>query len=194
MSTRVSYLVRQRKKGKAECIPVPEYYSMDELHSAFQAVQQNWRTSKHYHQLRAIFTSLNISSLQISRVIAFACSSFTTFSLTTHRAEIRDDIILQHSLILALRDILSVNGSGADKNIPCFAQDPDYKPSDERLLDREGIKVLEDPRAFLHVDHASVIISIGPDIPVRQIITDIARPSIIIWNKEPLEEFSGAKW
>lgn len=63
------------------------------------------------------------------------------------------------------------------------SRDPVYTDTDKQVLQSLNITVVDDPRAFLHVDEASVIFSVSPDIPVREIIADIARPAILLWNK-----------
>jgi hypothetical protein len=89
----------------------------------------------------------------------------------------------QHILALTIRDVLATRYTTGAHVIKCYAQDPIYTPVDTRVLSEAGFTVVDDPRAFLEVDEASVIIAIDPDIPVRQIIADIARPAIMIWNK-----------
>ncbi|KAK3898364.1 hypothetical protein C8A05DRAFT_47291 [Staphylotrichum tortipilum] len=99
----------------------------------------------------------------------------------------------QHALALAVRDFLAngdmtgANGEGAG-GIKCYAQDPIYTPIDEQVLSEAGFTVVDDPRAFLEVDEASVIIAMNSDIPVRQIIADLARPAIMIWNKVTVDD------
>jgi hypothetical protein len=192
LSMTVGYLVREREKGKTEYIPISEPFTVDVLQPAFNKARQDWQASKHYQELLSTLKSHNNPALHISQVIAFACSSLT------YSDKIKDRSILQHSLILLLRDVFSTNESTPGSEIRCFAQDPFYKESDEAVLQREGITVLDDPRAFLRVDESSVIISFGADIPVKQIIADIARPAVIIWGKGPLEEYPdgcpGALW
>ena len=61
--------------------------------------------------------------------------------------------------------------------------DPIYRIEDKTVLAEAGFTVVDDPRGVLHVDDASVVISVSPDIPVRQIVADIARPAIVIWNR-----------
>ncbi len=49
-------------------------------------------------------------------------------------------------------------------------------------LDRP-IKVLDHPiSGFLEVDEASVVVSIAPNVPVKQIVSDISTPAMILWN------------
>ncbi|KAJ6573678.1 hypothetical protein B0H10DRAFT_1705766, partial [Mycena sp. CBHHK59/15] len=61
----------------------------------------------------------------------------------------------------------------------CFAQDPIYSVIDKQLLAQHNIACCDDPRGFLEVDKWSLVISIAPNIPVKQIITDLARPAVI---------------
>ncbi|CAK7217231.1 hypothetical protein SBRCBS47491_003094 [Sporothrix bragantina] len=67
--------------------------------------------------------------------------------------------------------------------VDCFAQDPAYDAADRAVLAMEGISVLEDPYGFLAVDETSVVISVAPSVPVRQIVADIARPTAMIWGR-----------
>jgi hypothetical protein len=96
--------------------------------------------------------------------------------------------VAQHILALAVRDFLASHdargrpGEGVC-GIKCYAQDPIYTPIDEQVLGEAGFDVVDDPKAFLEVDESSVVIAIAPDIPVRQIVADIARPAMMIWDK-----------
>ncbi|KAK3309457.1 uncharacterized protein B0T15DRAFT_506238 [Chaetomium strumarium] len=131
----------------------------------------------------------------IRKVVALACGTMT--KANDHSSYRRS--MAQHALALALRDHLSAsaahpttpgesNSSSSSRStvgMPCYAQDPLYTPLDKRVLEEDGITVVEDPAAFLEIDEASVVISVNPSIPVRQIIADIADPgpAIIIWNR-----------
>lgn len=94
--------------------------------------------------------------------------------------------IAQHAAIITLRDVLRTRNPGA--HVQCFAQDPAYSDDDKTVLQRAGITVLEDPRAFCEVDDSSIVLSAYPNIPVRQVVMDIARPAIMIWNKVTSEQ------
>ncbi|KAL1842122.1 hypothetical protein VTJ49DRAFT_6001 [Mycothermus thermophilus] len=78
--------------------------------------------------------------------------------------------------------------AGHPAPFPCIVQDPVYTPVDKQVLAEAGITVVDDPRAFLAVDEASVLVSINPDVPVRQIVADIARPAVMVWNRVYKEE------
>ncbi|KAG7044741.1 hypothetical protein JMJ77_0004203 [Colletotrichum scovillei] len=45
-----------------------------------------------------------------------------------------------------------------------------------------GIRVLDGHRGFLEVDDKTLVFSIKPSVPVKQIITELARPAMIIWD------------
>lgn len=67
--------------------------------------------------------------------------------------------------------------------VKCFAQDPTHTEMDAQILLEHGITVVDDPRVFLKVDESSAVIALAQDIPVKEIIADIARPALIIWDK-----------
>lgn len=72
--------------------------------------------------------------------------------------------------------------------VKCFSQDPAYSALDKQVLQSMGCTVLDDPRAFLEVDNNTVLVSIAPNIPVQQIIADIARPLAIVgWRRLTVE-------
>lgn len=141
--------------------------------SRFQRVKRQWEASDHYQQLMSGLSSVVIPS-DIRNVVAFACSSMN------RAGEERGPSDAQHALMLAVRDFLAQNGA---TDLELFAQDPIYTDIDEQVLGKLGMSVLDDPRAFLKVDELSVVISVSPDIPVRDIIADIARPAMLFWNR-----------
>jgi hypothetical protein len=66
--------------------------------------------------------------------------------------------------------------------IKCYAQDPAYYATCEAVLGERGIEVLQDEAGFLLVDANSIVLSFAPNIPVRQIIADLTRPAMMIWD------------
>ncbi|KAK4105897.1 hypothetical protein N658DRAFT_503963 [Parathielavia hyrcaniae] len=88
--------------------------------------------------------------------------------------------MVQHALVLVVRDAVEKAGHRAPGTIKCYAQDPRYVPLDEQLLGQAGITVLDDPRAWLQVDEGSVVVGICPTIAFEDIIADIARPVAMV--------------
>lgn len=87
----------------------------------------------------------------------------------------------QHALVLTLRDWVK-NKNGVAK-IPCYVQDPEYVDVDQALLAEHEVEVIEDPMAWLEMDDYSIVVSIASNVPTKEIITDVARPAVVIWNK-----------
>ncbi|KAL2126354.1 hypothetical protein VTI74DRAFT_1133 [Chaetomium olivicolor] len=104
----------------------------------------------------------------VNKLVAFACSTMTIKAgqLRSRRGQ------QQHR-----------PENGPQPQIQCFAQDPLYTDTDKEVLERVGVSVVQDPRGFLEVDDQTVVVSIAPNIPVRQIIADIAPPAALIWNR-----------
>jgi hypothetical protein len=67
--------------------------------------------------------------------------------------------------------------------IICLAQDPAYTDVDEFVLGKHEIIKVPDAKGFLEVDDSTIVISICADIPVRQIVTDLTQPAILIWDR-----------
>ena len=126
----------------------------------------------------------------INKIVALSCSSMTWVN-DQNAATVPS--IAQHILALKVRDFLAASSGSDTPEIQCYAQDPSYKPVDQQVLTREGFVIVDDPRAFLEVDEASVVICLSPDIPVQQIVADIARPAILLWDRVS-EENADSSW
>lgn len=77
-----------------------------------------------------------------------------------------------------------------------MAQDPAYSPGQVALLTEVGIDVIPGIGAlgFTYVDENAVVFSCHPDVPVKQIIADIARPAGMIWNAVKPAERERTEW
>lgn len=163
--------------------PVSDYAAVKRR---FKQAKLSLEASEHFAQLKSTLASAAIPP-GITKIVALACSTMTQADDGDGRS------MAQHILALMIRDLLA-SGSPADADgesagrIKCYAQDPIYTPVDEQVLSEAGFTVLDDPRAFLEIDEASVVIAKAPDIPVRQIVADIARPAIMIWDKVIFKE------
>lgn len=183
--------------------------TVDELRVVFQRHREEWEASEACQQLReTLFASLAPQLVPrgrgiVRKVVAFACSS-----MTEEREGGSARHAVQHAMVLTVREVLEKIQAGDDPNsgtetdedettgkestgrkpalpitVDCFAQDPAYDTADRTVLAMEGISVLEDPYGFLAVDETSVVISVAPSVPVRQIVADIARPAAMIWGR-----------
>ncbi|GAB1312677.1 hypothetical protein MFIFM68171_02887 [Madurella fahalii] len=184
-SIRLTYPLTMRRISTGEVLTSWSSNPLDVVQSALDATIRAWEESEDCRRLRS---SLETALLpRITKIVAFACSTMAALGD-------RQPPMYQHALILTLRDILERRQGADQPQIACFAQDPVYTEADREVLARLDIKVLEDPRAFLEVDDDTLVISVAPNIPVRQIIADIARPAIMIWDRVESEAESAATW
>lgn len=185
--TRLIYPLRSRRSSTKEILDPWKPQALEEVQDGLDAGIKMWEDSKDCRQLQSLFRAASVPS--ISKVVAFGCSTMA------FKVDQRGTSITQHALILTMRDIVKQMTKSPDKpGIQCFAQDPIYTEVDKEVLRRSGITVLEDPRAFLEVDDETVVVSFAPDIPVRQIIADIARPAVLVWNTVWDEDEAAAFW
>jgi hypothetical protein len=76
----------------------------------------------------------------------------------------------------------SVKPGPSEAHIQCYAQDPAYSKEDKAALESHGVIVLRDPEAWLEADESSAILAFSPDVPVRQVISDLTQPAMMIWT------------
>ncbi|KAI3323079.1 hypothetical protein HD806DRAFT_497860 [Xylariaceae sp. AK1471] len=167
------------------CAPIillgdnPEYRKPpappEEDFSTYQAMERQWKTSQHYERLQGMLAAIEIP-FTLTKVIALALGPLVLGS------QVCKGHVLQHALVSALhstlvqRGILSISSER-------YVQDPAYTQRDRDILHSAGLNVLDDPQAFLELDKSSVLVCINPEIPVKDIVADICRPGIIIWNR-----------
>ncbi|KUI72203.1 hypothetical protein VM1G_07648 [Cytospora mali] len=146
---------------------------LDLTRELFHAGIKTWEASEGCKRLRSAVETASIPG-PITKIIAFANSTFSKNDESR-----RHTSIVQHALMLTLKNCIEARGS---VGIKCFAQDPIYTEVDKSVLQEVGITILDNPRGFLEMDEQSVVLSFGPNIPVRQIVSDIARPAVLVWN------------
>jgi hypothetical protein len=157
---------------------------LEDVKKSFRGYFEAWKTSHSWKQLRSRLLGAARRtpwSPGVTKVVGFACGPISTAG--TERLAGRS--LFQHALLLTVRCVLAENEkseSNGENGILCYAQDPAYTDTDIKVLAQHGIAVLRDPEAFLEVDDCSVVLSFAPNAPVRQIVADLARPAIMIWD------------
>ena len=151
-----------------------------EAESFFDEIRKTWDASEASCRLRSILASADIQC-NINKIVGFGLGPISYYSVQNsdpgaHRSS------HQHSLILTVRDILG-EGTPDRHQCTCYSQDPAYSQTDEALLLRFGIITLGNPKAFLEVDESTAVISCCPNVPVKQIVSDISQPALVIWCK-----------
>ncbi|KAK5628628.1 hypothetical protein RRF57_004343 [Xylaria bambusicola] len=152
--------------------------SVDGLCGAFSAIEREWGKSKYYERLQAALDAARPPVI-LDKVVGVALGSLCTETNVHYRS------IHQHALISAIYSILLQR---SEVSAPCkrYVQDVAYTQRDKDVLSFQGLTILDDPGAFLTLDDSSVLVSIAPVVPVKQIVADTCRPGIIIWTK-PVE-------
>ncbi|KAH8693740.1 hypothetical protein BGW36DRAFT_429773 [Talaromyces proteolyticus] len=149
--------------------------SLEEVRVSLGTTLQMWKASESWKQLKYKFGCLQ--NLNINKMVAFALGPIQAFAEEKHS----NRSSFQHALIISLHELLRDVSNGSD--IKCYAQDPAYTKHDTAILETFGVTVLPDPEGFLEVDDSTIVVSISPNVAVKQVVSDIARPAIIIWNR-----------
>ncbi|PGG96705.1 hypothetical protein AJ79_09475 [Helicocarpus griseus UAMH5409] len=150
---------------------------------------QIWETTESCKRLRTILTAAaknNDNLRDISKIVGFAFGDISS-ERKSDSALAPPRSYFQHALLLTLRDVLlqikgEENSNDSTDKLRCFVQDPSYQDVDDQVLKKSGITILEDPDGFLETDDSTAVLSFAPNVPVRQIVCDIARPALIIWD------------
>ncbi|CAI6096278.1 unnamed protein product [Clonostachys chloroleuca] len=149
--------------------------------------RQNWLNSSLCKELSEIIGSTVDKSRAVTRIVCFGLGSLARSIEDPIR--MADDGLpihgpgTQHAAALTLSTILGER-LGREP-LPVMVQDPAYSEADKKILEEVGIEVIGGfgSLGFTHVDEETIVFSCHPNIPVRQIVADIAKPAAMIWNK-----------
>lgn len=143
----------------------------------FHRDSREWFDDRYHVDLREILRGPAIP--RIRNIVGFGLGGF--FS-QQHEADNKRSM-MQHQLVFSLRDILQSRQETT--GIRVLVQDPGYGNLEKRVLERLPMlmRAVDHPfQGFLEVDEQTAVVSIAPQIPVKQIITDISRPALIVWD------------
>ena len=159
-----------------ELPPDPSILPAPETRATLQRQKAEWDASAACRNLMATLQGLADAGRlpHVDKVVAFAC----------HRpsiAERAERVATEHALVLSIRDFFARRDPTT--TVWCCAQDPLYEDVDREALGELGMTVLDNPRGFLEVDESTVVYSLAPEVAVRQIVADIARPALMIWDR-----------
>ena len=146
--------------------------SEEETEEYFSAAVDAWEATTQCKQFRGLLKSK--PHLSVNKVVAFGNASIASKSPGCHGEDRASRAAYQHALMLTLKDHFDISTNS-------YAQDPAYTETDQQTLIRYDINVVDDPEGFLQADDNTAVISISPDIPVKQVLCDLARPAILIW-------------
>lgn len=182
-------LKKNRISGKLEQPEGPVRY--DEIKAVLDHISQYWELEDDSEQLRSLLDSVNIPG-DVNKIVAFGLGPIRPVWLEgSEELDLGEPdhcrSAFYHALVLTLQSIF-IKSEPEIRLPPCYLQDPDYCDTDKSLLADSGLTVVDDPKAFLQLDDSSILVSASPQMAVKQVLTDIARPAMIIWFDAPEED------
>lgn len=194
----------------ARSVPSPSCCTLEQVRARFVQTRDLWLASSTHRDLDRILSTLSLS-VPITKIVCFALGSLApvdedsdgsisldnstsaaspvSCSFTRHvtRAHV------QHAAVETILNALRNRGMVAPK-VMCYAQDPAYDAVDCELLATIGFTVLDDPKGFLEVDANTLVLSVSPNVPVKQIVADVQWPAAMVWNTVALAEKDPEPW
>lgn len=95
---------------------------------------------------------------------------------------------LQHNAAQTISTALKIL---QEKPVPMYSQDPAYNDLDKELLEEEGFVIVDDPKGLLEITATTLIFSMNPGFPLKQIVCDGQWPAAMLWNWVPPENSKG---
>jgi hypothetical protein len=161
-----------------------ELRTQDEVFRVFATALQIWEESEVWAQIKATLLSASTAT-SIRNIIGLGCG---TMALPDGIPHFSYSSSFQHAFLLTTQQLLQEK---CDHKIMCGVQDPAYTDRDTSVLKYREIKILKNPEAFLEIDDSSLVFACAPNVPVKQIVTDIARPAMLIWDRVDKEDLPG---
>ncbi|KAE8372326.1 hypothetical protein BDV26DRAFT_286050 [Aspergillus bertholletiae] len=178
-SLMVMYYIEERHKVTKELVPGLRYAvaSVDTIQDSLTSSIQIWERSQSFKLLQTIIESRK-NLPPVTKIVCLAFGTILPRSIDhwDHKSEFK------YALALSLRDVMNKRQRDTTGEIKCYAQDPAYTEIDKSILENYGITILEDPAAFAQIDESTIVLTFAPGVPVRQLVADIARPAMMIWN------------
>jgi hypothetical protein len=127
-----------------------------------------WEASDLHSRLTAFIEGHSLGEERVEQIICFGLGCPVSDS---HSRSLRRSYV-QHLAACTLRNAFATKQSGATPKV--YAQDPFYKSTDTAYLaDQFDISVIADPEGFRALNGSTFVMSISPNVPVRQIVLDM---------------------
>ncbi|CAG8909103.1 unnamed protein product [Penicillium egyptiacum] len=182
-SIKLMHRVQEWDSKTEKNIPWPGPMDREVVARTFQDKAQEWNESPACEKLKRILSS-SAKNHEIDKVVGFALGTMSSQYFIEDGSLRTEDgwrSGSQHALLVTIVEWLKERDD--KQKVLCYSQDPAYTEVDEKILKEAGIEVIEDPRGWLEVDEHSIVVSISPNVPAKEIITDIARPAVVIWYR-----------
>lgn len=155
-----------------DIIPDKDIQDRETVAKDFREKSQAWEESETCRRFKSILSS-HVGNHEIKKIVGLACGSLALPN--------NENAMEQTTLLVTVRNWLKERDQ--NDNISCYIQDPMNTSVDRDILADIGFEMIDDPRGWLEIDERSVVLSVAPNVPVKEIIADTARPAIVIWNR-----------
>lgn len=165
----------------------------------FDAKQQQWEASKTCEAFTSQFRKAlggDGNTKRVTKIICFGLGDLYTKPSDTWTLQnesrpedereldtsLVDYALTHHAIALTMANIVRSCAKPGDRGLRLLTQDPDYRDETNDLIKDLGFEVIGGYGAggFAEIDDESVVFSTFTSAPVKQIITDLARPLVII--------------
>jgi hypothetical protein len=164
--------------------PSPSKHTFEEIRQEYAIHEAAWKRSKSCKNVKQQFSTL--ADLGIQKIVGFGLGDLQGMG---ERAGARS-----HTQHAAVRTIAKTLKRTTGRDIQCFVQDPVYSETDKEFLRSIGIVVLDDPKGFLEVGTDTLVFTVSPNVPVKQIIADLQWPAAMIWDTVKPESAGAREW
>jgi hypothetical protein len=150
-------------------IDTTDCFAESELSALASQMKAEWEASALHHQLIAFLEKhITPAAKRIDKIICFGLGCFRI------KADLRwlRRSYTQHLAAVTIRDVLARKQGGVAPLM--YAQDPGYCDDGIAYLKRHlDIQVLKDPEGFRVLDSNTFVVTVSPNVPVRQIVVDL---------------------
>jgi len=148
----------------------------------YQKHKAHWLGSEECEEMKR-FLDVNADVIPpVTQIVALGCGSLNQLEEEDSWHSAR-----QHSIVWSLFRYFSEVGVKSGESPKCFLQDPAYTDVDKWILKKDGIEVLDDPYGFIKIHEKTLVFSVNADFPAKEIVSDIAKPVIMLWDWYPTD-------
>ncbi|KAI9045884.1 SRR1 family protein [Aspergillus affinis] len=195
----------------ARSVLLPYCSNLEQVRARFIQTRDLWLASSTYRDLNRIISTLPLN-VPITKIVCFALGTLAPLDDLDSEGSVSLDnssnaspiscsfawhvtrAHVQHAAVETIRTALKNRGMLGPLGVKCYAQDPAYDTVDCEFLASIDITVLDDPKGFLEVDANTLVVSVSPNVPVRQIVADVQWPAAMVWNTVALVEKETEGW
>lgn len=155
--------------------------TLEEFKNQYVIQSKTWEESKTCQSLVEQLERFTPSQIKgIKKIFGFALGNVDKTEETRHKGYVQRPIA-QHASLKTIARFLEERNGG--HRVPCYSQDPVLRDGrGAEFIESIGITALDDPKGFIEVDEDTFVVSVAPNIPVRQVIADTTKPRAMLWD------------